>query len=164
MCQKITPKENCNIIVARSENKLIGNQGRLPWDCPEDMQHFKAVTSGHICLAGYTTYRTLPQQGLPNRTLYVLTSRHCENLPHVFFLKSMDEFFRLPIPAGQQIFCIGGLQVYKSFLPYTSKIYLTEIAGNFTGDTFFQDDFLNGFKRKLINETKSCRYFLYTRK
>ena len=64
-----------SIIVARSQNNAIGLAGSIPWICPEDMRYFKEKTSGHICLAGFNTYRTLPEDGLPNRLLYVLTQK-----------------------------------------------------------------------------------------
>ncbi|MEL3908089.1 MAG: dihydrofolate reductase [Treponemataceae bacterium] len=152
-----------SIILARSENKVIGCEGKIPWDCPEDMQYFKSLTTGHICLSGYKTYLSMPENGLPDRKLYVLTSKKLKNKKSVFFIQSFEEFLDLTKNTTKEIFCIGGLAVYKIFIPFASKIYLTEIKGIYEGDVFFDDNLLLGFKPKLLNETKTCKYYLYKR-
>lgn len=157
-------RENCAMILARSENNVIGYKGQLPWNCAEDMEHFKKTTSGSACICGYKTYLTLPENGLPNRTLYVLTKKLIENKENVFFVKSLEDFFDYYFSSKVKVFCIGGLQLYKSFLPYATKIYLTQINGIFKGDVFFTDDLLENFSPKLIKQTQTCKYFLYSRK
>lgn len=158
-----SPRSFFSMILARSENKVIGCAGKIPWDCPEDMQHFKSLTSGHICLAGYKTYLSLPENGLPNRTLYVLTSKKLQNKKRVFFIKSFDEFLDVTKYSDKEVFCIGGLTVYKVFLPFASKIYLTEIKDTYDGDVFFDDYLLSGFSQKILRKSKICKYYLYER-
>ena len=131
-----------SIIVARSQNNAIGLAGSTPWICPEDMRYFKEKTSGHICLAGF----------------------------NVFFIKSLDEFWNAPFCGtassginSDEVFCIGGLSLYTSCLPFVSKIYLTEIKKLCTGDTFFTNNFLIGFNSKILHETEKCIYYVYER-
>lgn len=156
-------RENYSMILARSENDAIGFKGKLPWHCDEDLKYFKKVTTGHICLTGYKTYLTLPKNGLPNRLLYVLSRKNLKNKDSVFFIKSLEYFLKLNFPKDKKIFCIGGLSVYKSFLPYATKIYLNEIKGQFAGDAFFDDKLLMGFNGTLLKETDLCKYYLYKR-
>lgn len=153
--------ENFSMVLARSSNKVIAYQGSMPWKCPEDMAYFKNLTSGNICISGYNTYITLNANGLSNRKLYVLTSKNLENKPAVFFIKTLDEFLNLNI--RKKVFCIGGLKTYTAFLPYTSKIYLTELKLKCKGDTFFPDTLLEGFSCKSLRETECCEYLLYER-
>lgn len=163
-------QQKLSIIVARSQNNAIGLAGSIPWICPEDMRYFKEKTSGHICLAGFNTYRTLPEDGLPNRLLYVLTQKPLANRQNVFFIKSLDEFWNAPFCGtassginSDEVFCIGGLSLYTSCLPFVSKIYLTEIKKLCNGDTFFTNNFLIGFNSKILHETEKCIYYVYER-
>lgn len=154
-----------SLIVARSANNVIGLNGTMPWDCPEDLKHFKAVTQGHCCLAGFDTYTTLPENGLPNRTLYVLTRKKLPDRNHVFFIKDLPHFlYELRRNNfSEEFFCIGGLSLYEQCIPFASKVYLTEIKRAYAGDTFFPNDLLIGFKPQLVHETEQCAYYIYKR-
>lgn len=155
---------NISIIAARSENFAIGYKQSLPWHCPADMQYFKTVTTGHTCVCGYNTYLTLPPRGLPNRNLFVLTSKNISDTPSVHFIKTLDDFFAETSAIEDEIFCIGGLSIFKLFLPYTTQIYLTEIHGSYKGDRFFTNDLLENFEKRLIKKDTSCTFYLYERR
>ncbi|MBQ7612615.1 MAG: dihydrofolate reductase [Spirochaetaceae bacterium] len=164
-------KKEVTIIVARSKNKVIGYKGEIPWNCPEDRAHFKELTVGSICVVGYKTWLTLPNRQLKNRTLYVLSSKYQDSESPTVFVRSVNEFFKTLSEhykkdsslSQKKICCIGGLQVYRAFLPYTNDIYLTEIHGNYQGDTFFPDTLLVGFTAHILRKTKTATYYRYTR-
>jgi dihydrofolate reductase len=125
------------IIVAIADNGVIGIANRLPWHAPDDLRRFRALTTGHAIIMGRRTWESLPR-ALPQRQNIVVT-RHPDYRPAgAEVASSFDaalQLVRLPPP----VFCIGGAEVYAAALPRAAEMYITEIAGSFTGDTRFPD-------------------------
>lgn len=143
-------------ILACSKNRVIGTQGGLPWDIPEDMQFFKDTTKGHIMIMGRKTFDSFNGRALPKRFHIVITrdpSKYTfpstESSP-VVFVKSLDEAVALAAQHtttwGEEVFIIGGGEIYKQSLPITDKIYLTLIDREFPGDTYYPEIDQNVFK------------------
>ncbi|MGQ9864446.1 MAG: dihydrofolate reductase [Bacteroidia bacterium] len=124
-----------SLIVAVSENEVIGHQGRLPWHLPRDLSFFRRVTWGGILVMGRRTYESLPKP-LPRRILWVL-SRSQPKLPHAQVFPSWEAMLAHAYHEARSIFFIGGREVFLQALslPYLS-IYLTRVHGIFEGDTF----------------------------
>lgn len=141
-------------IAATSANRVIGKNGDLPWRIPEDFKFFKDKTMGHIMLMGRKTFESLPNgRPLPGR-LHVVISRRKDYHPegaHVF--GTIDEavaFCRTQTQKwGDEVFIIGGGEIFKEMLPVTDRIYLTEIHQNFEGDAFFPE-----FDKSVFQETE----------
>ncbi|EFW37647.1 dihydrofolate reductase [Treponema phagedenis] len=152
-----------SFILARSENKAIGCANGLPWLCPEDMAYFKKRTMGSLCLVGRKTFQTLPQGGLPGRRLIVITSRPFVQSDTVQSVAGIEEALQL-CQGRQNVFCIGGLSLYKQLLPFAEVIYLTEVHGTYDGDVFFGDDLLSGFERVSLQQGETCDFIEYRRK
>ncbi len=131
-----------SIIVAIDENGLIGKRNGLPWKLPADLKHFKDLTTGHIVIMGRKTYESIGKP-LPNRTNIVI-SRNL-NIPGCTTVKSLEEA-TAAVPDDQEIFVMGGAEIYKQFLPFTQKIYLTRVYHKFDGDIFFPEPNLFGWK------------------
>lgn len=136
-------------IVACSQNHVIGTQGGLPWDLPEDMKFFRDTTKGHIMIMGRKTFDSFNGRALPNRYHIVITRNPAEHsfeskeTSPVVFVSSIDEAIAhaKPLTAkwGEEVFIIGGGEIYKQSMPVTHKIYQTVIHQEFKGDTVYPE-------------------------
>lgn len=142
------------IAAIAKENRVIGNKGQIPWHIPEDFAHFKNKTMGHPIIMGRKTFETFPKP-LPGRTHIVITRDITYKAPEgVFVCDSIEKAIELAKEkeGGDEIFIIGGGRIYNEALPFTDRLYLTLVDGNFEGDTFFPD--YSSFNKK-IEETPS---------
>ena len=124
-----------SLIVATGTGGVIGSNGTIPWHLPVDLAHFKKTTMGFPIVMGRRTFASIGHP-LPGRRNLVL-SRQPESLPEgVEGFGSLEEV--LEACSGEdEIFIIGGSEIYELFLPLAHRIYQTEVAGDFVGDTFF---------------------------
>ncbi len=126
------------IIVAMAENGVIGNNGSIPWKLHTDMKWFQGLTSWKPVVMGSKTYWSLPApyRPLPNRENLVLT-RQPKNLlgQAVTVLDNFDEILKLS--KTQDVFVIGGAEIYALALPHASEMYITRVEAEPLGDTFF---------------------------
>ena len=129
-------------IVAVSKNNVIGVKNDLPWDIPEDMNFFKEKTRGKILIMGRKTFESVGHP-LPKRLNIVITRQKDYSHPSkdVIIVKSLsDAIERARASTGQygdEVFIIGGGEIYKESLDVTDIIYLTRIHKEFKGDTFY---------------------------
>lgn len=123
-----------SIIVAHSENYIIGKDGELPWSIPVDMERFKKITEGNTVIMGRKTYESIGKP-LENRRNIVISTT-MKPLRGVEVAKSFEEAVQLA-RGDDHTFFIGGEDVYKRAIPFVSEIYLTVVDGAFTGDTSF---------------------------
>ncbi|HZV33289.1 MAG TPA: dihydrofolate reductase [Verrucomicrobiae bacterium] len=120
-------------IAAMSENRVIGDAGKIPWHLPEDFKWFKKMTTGQVLVMGRKTFESIGRP-LPNRETIVL-SRGQFNHPGVRAIASLDEID--PARETRDIFICGGAQIYQQALPRCSDLYLTLVKRVVTGDAFF---------------------------
>lgn len=133
----MTPK--ISAIVAMSENRVIGDDNQLPWHLPADLKHFKTITSGHPILMGRKTFESIGRP-LPNRTNIIITRNPSFQAPGCIVIQSIDDAVKRAEEAGSdEIFIIGGAEVYTQLLPNIERIYLTIVHDEFEGDTFFPE-------------------------
>lgn len=132
-------KPTISIIVAVAKDRAIGKNNALLWDIPEDLAHFKKVTSGHPVIMGERTYFSIGRS-LPNRTNIILTFNPDFQAEGCLVAHSLDEAFRLGAENDKdEIFVIGGGMVYKSALPFADKLYLTLVEGEYEADVYFPE-------------------------
>lgn len=125
-----------NIIVAICNHNAIGYQGRLLCSLHNDLQRFKQLTWEQKVIMGRKTYETLPLPKLPNREKYVLTSQN-RTFPDATVLHSVEEIVALD-NTTENIWIIGGGEIYKQTLPLAQKLYVTQIDYDAPhADTFF---------------------------
>lgn len=126
-----------SLIAAVAKNRAIGKGGDLIWHLPNDLKHFKEVTTGGSVLMGYKTYASLPgKKALPKRRNIIL-SDHLKEAPEGFeVVSSIPKAFEL-LKNEPEVFVIGGGMIYEQFLPFADKLYLTRIDKKFEADTFF---------------------------
>ena len=125
-----------SIIVAIAENGVIGDKNKLLWHIREDLQHFKAMTTGHPVVMGRKTYESLGRP-LPGRRNVVI-SRQELTIAGSQTVHSLDEALALFGP-DEEVFIIGGAQIYAAALPLANRFYLTRVEHPYEGDTRFPD-------------------------
>jgi len=126
-----------SIIVAKSENHVIGQNNRLPWYLPKDLQHFKRITMGHHVIMGRKTFESI-EKPLPGRNLIIITRNPNYQAAGGTIVQSINEALTVAEQAGEtEVFIAGGATIYQATLALADKIYLTEIKAQIEGDTFF---------------------------
>ncbi len=111
--------------------------GSMPWHVSEDLQMFKRVTSGHPVVMGRKTFESLGRP-LPNRTNVVVTRNGSFEAEGVSVAGSLKEALAM-FPPGEEVFVIGGGEIYAQAMPMADRLYLTRIYADYTGDAFFAD-------------------------
>ncbi|MFH1582516.1 MAG: dihydrofolate reductase [bacterium] len=126
-----------SIIVAIGRNNVIGINNALPWDLPADLEHFRKLTKGKPVVMGQKTFESIGRP-LPDRTNVILTLD--KNFSHKGCLVaySIDEAME-KLKDVNEIMIIGGVSIYRQFLPLANRMYLTLIDGEFEGDAFFPE-------------------------
>ena len=151
-------KLKINLIVAASENNVIGKKNDLPWSLPNDMNYFKLKTLGHTVIMGRKNYISIPEKfrPLPNRENIILTTKKNFIAPKCKIFNSLENsIIYCQKMKKNEIFIIGGGEVYKYALEQNliDTIYLTRVHTSLKGDTFFPK--LNEKKWKIISEEKN---------
>ena len=122
------------MIVAVAENGAIGKDNNLLWHISGDLKRFKAITTGHSIIMGRKTYLSFPKRPLPDRKNIILTTGD-NSYEGACTAKNIEQ--ALALCDSDEIFIIGGESIYRQFLPYTTKIYLTRVHRTYEADTFF---------------------------
>jgi dihydrofolate reductase len=125
-----------SIIVAIAKNFAIGRNNDLLWHIPADLKRFKKITSGHQVIMGRMTYLSLPVRPLPNRKNIIITDQPGEMFESCTTVYSIQEALAL-CNENEESFIIGGGSVYKQFLPFCNRLYITLVHKDFEADTFF---------------------------
>ena len=128
-----------NLIVACSENRVIGSGGRLPWSIPEDMEHFHRTTSGQTVVLGRICYETWPRVSLDGRQPVVITSNTTLAQPGIKIAASVDEALEIAQSLPGEIMICGGQRIYEETLERADRIILTLIHADIPGDTHFPE-------------------------
>jgi dihydrofolate reductase len=123
------------IVVAVSENGVIGKAGKIPWNLPAEQAHFRALTIGHVLVMGRRTFDSIGRP-LPGRTTVVVTRRPDWSAPGVEVSHSVDEALDRALEIDANVFVVGGSAIYAEALPRVSDIVLSEITGEYDGDTY----------------------------
>lgn len=128
-----------SMIVAVDETRAIGKDNHLLWNIPEDLRHFKELTTGHAVIMGENTYHSIGRP-LPNRTNIVVTLDANLALPGCLVVHSLDEAVMVAKEhESEEVFVMGGASIYRQFLPMIDRLYLTLVKGKHEADTFFPD-------------------------
>jgi dihydrofolate reductase len=126
-----------SIISAMASNRAIGIRNTLPWQLPEDLKHFKALTMGHHIVMGRKTYDSIGKP-LPGRDTVIVTRNADYAVPGCLAVNSLDA--ALTVSHGDaEVFFVGGAELYRQALSIAHRIYLTEIQRVFDGDAFFPE-------------------------
>ena len=134
---------NINLIWAQAHGRVIGKDGKMPWHLPEDLAHFKKTTLGHPVIMGRKTWDSLPPKfrPLPGRMNLVISSDAAtrENLSQIGGSPAKNLLDALSIceqAQHEEVWVIGGAQIYAQALPLAHKLVVTEIDAEYAGDAF----------------------------
>jgi dihydrofolate reductase len=130
------------MIAAMSRNRVIGKEKDLPWYLPDDFAYFKRKTRNHPVIMGRKNFESLPHKfrPLPERTNIILTRKKDFSAKGTFVFDHWEQALELARSRDkQEIFIIGGGEIYRQGLKFANRIYLTEIDTTIEGDTFFPE-------------------------
>lgn len=125
-----------SIIAAAAKNGVIGLNGSIPWNIPEDLAYFKKLTMGKTVIMGRKTYESIGHP-LPGRFNIIISSINNYFADNCITVPTLEA--ALANTKSQEVFICGGCSVYKEALPVADRIYLTEIDAEFFGDVFFPE-------------------------
>jgi dihydrofolate reductase len=126
------------IIVAMSRNRVIGRDGGLPWHIPEDLKHFKRITTGHAIIMGRRTHESIGRP-LPNRRNLVVSRREGLRVEGCEVFGSLDEAIARARETDAEPIVIGGAEIYAQALPRATRIHLTLVDRDVEGDVKFPE-------------------------
>lgn len=152
-----------SIIVATDEDLLIGKEDSfngMPWNVPEDLQHFKATTINKTILMGLTTYKAIGRP-LPNRKTIVVSLEPFED-ERVEVRNSLEEVINEYRDSGEDLFISGGASIYKQCLPVADQLLISRIPGKHEGETYFPN--FDEYGYKLVEEKPFKTFTLQTYK
>jgi dihydrofolate reductase len=133
-----------SLIVAMSENNVIGANQKLPWHLPEDLKRFKKLTLGHPIIMGRKTYDSIGRI-LPGRTNIIVTRSVNRSVEGAVMAASVNDALKPYKSSDQEIFIIGGGEIFSQTLSVCDRIYLTLIHQQIDGDVKFPELNYSGF-------------------
>lgn len=167
--------EPLSIILAVDEHGGFGKDGKIPWYFPEDLKHFKEVTTGHVCVMGRKTYEDMLEMRkerdakkktkkkikeiLPNRKSFVVTSNPEFEAPGATVVKSLREAVQSLEP-NEHVFVIGGYRMFIEALSWADTVHLTVVKGTYDCDRFFPVEVLNKGYRIIDGTQTDDLYFV----
>jgi dihydrofolate reductase len=125
------------VIAAMAANRVIGNEGKIPWHLPEDLHHFKQTTMGHPLVMGRKTFESIGA-ALPGRRTVVISRDQTGPAPGCDTVASLEEALRL-LENEEKVFVAGGGEVYQQALPLADAVVLTVLDQSYCGDTYFPE-------------------------
>ena len=133
-----------SLVVAVADNGVIGRGNALPWDLPDDLQHFKRTTMGRPIVMGRKTFESIGRP-LPGRLNIILTRDPSWTAHGVSVASSIEQAIDLAegqafIDGADSVMVIGGAEVYRQALPFASRAFVTRVHGQVEGDAFFDLD------------------------
>lgn len=147
-----------SLIVAVAKNGVIGSKNDLLWHIPEDLKHFKELTTGKTVIMGRKTFDSIYariKKPLPNRTNVVITRQTNIKMPEGVIVHSTIED-ALRSHGSSDIFIIGGAEIYRQTIDLADRLYVTHVDGEYQGDAFFPA--IDPKKWRIVNEEKRSGY------
>jgi dihydrofolate reductase len=152
-------------IVAMASNRVIGNRGDIPWKIPGEQKMFKEITLGHTVIMGRKTYESIGRP-LPGRTNIVITRQSDYQAAGCIIAHDLDSALQSCPGEEDEAFICGGGQLYQESLPVTDRIYLTALAREVPGDTYFPEIPAADYKitkSEFIDGVEPYNFFIYER-
>lgn len=134
-----------HLVVAKSDNNVIGHDNQLIWHLPNDWKHFKEITTGHPIIMGRKTFESIGRP-LPNRTNIIITRNKNYSVENAKVAHSLNEALQFAKEIDKNIFILGGGKIYEQALDLVDILEVTEVHENFEGDTYFPVIDLNVWK------------------
>ena len=155
-----------SIIAAIGKNRELGRGNDLIWHIKEDLKNFKNLTMGKYIVMGKNTYESLPKH-LEGRKYIVLSSSLSE-IENCLLFNDFNKLLEFIKNVDEEVMIIGGSSIYKLFLPFADKLYLTEIDSEEKADVYFPDFNKKDYECNVVstNEVDGLKYsfVIYERK
>jgi len=152
------------LIAAMCENGVIGKDGKMPWNLPEELAHFKRTTLGNPVLMGRKTFEAIGKI-LHGRINLVLSRKMKKIERNLFFFDSLDEAFNFAVKNNhERIFVAGGESVFRQTIGVADELILSVVRGNYDGDTFFPTSEIENFTLIAEEEFNEFTVRRYARK
>lgn len=152
-----------SIIAVVGKNNEIGLNNELIWHLPNELKYFKSVTENHAIVMGYNTYKSIGKP-LPNRKNIVLTDTEIEG----YLISNNEDIINKYLNSDEEVFIIGGAYTFNYYMPYATKLYLTEVDEESLADSFFPSFKKENYTKNVVgnNEDNNVIYshVIYTRK
>ena len=140
-----------SLIVAASENNVIGKNNDLPWRLPDDMKYFKNTTWGMPIIMGRKTYESMKNEPLPGRVNIVLTRQTNWKAAGAVVVHNLNDAFFVAGDADcKEVFIIGGGEIFNETIKKADRIYMTRVHTLVDGDIFFPE--MDNKKWKLVSK------------
>ncbi|MDQ0245514.1 dihydrofolate reductase [Bacillus fengqiuensis] len=159
-----------SFLVAMDQNRVIGKDNKLPWHLPADLKYFKELTMGHPIVMGRKTYESIGRP-LPGRENIVITRDKDYTAEGCTVIHSISEVKELEEKRNDELFVIGGAEIFEQTFSIADRLYITMIEAVFEGDTYFpdfnEDEWVVVSKEKGVKDERNVyeHYFLvYERK
>jgi len=143
-----------SFIVAMDKNRVIGKDNQLPWHLPADLKFFKRVTMGHPIIMGRNTYESIGKP-LPGRENIIVTRNKEYAQEGCTIIHSVDELLQMASRQNEEVFVIGGAELFQATFSMADRLYITKIEEEFTGDTYFPE--FNQSEWELVSQEKGIR-------
>ena len=149
---------NINLIVAVSDNMVIGKGDELPWNIPTDLKSFKKITDGAAVIMGRKCWDSIPEKfrPLPKRFNIVVTRDKAFTSKGAIVVHDLDEVLTCMKNTNIPVFVIGGAEIYKQAISYVDNLYVTRVIGDIEGDVFLEglkfEDWVETFKSDVLEE------------
>ncbi|ADX67358.1 MULTISPECIES: dihydrofolate reductase [Weeksella] len=127
-----------HLVVAIASNHAIGKGNQMLWHLPKDFLHFKKITTGHPIIMGRKTFESIGRP-LPNRVNIVISRDRNYSADGIQVVHSLREAIEKGYKLDEDLYVIGGGEIYRQAMEFADKIYLTEVHHEFEGDTFFPE-------------------------
>lgn len=145
-----------------SNRKVIGKDNRLPWKLPSDLRRFREYTTNNAIVMGRKTFESLGRV-LPKRDNIILSRSTTLSIPGAYVFQDLEVALQFAGVRNHEVFIIGGQEIYQLALPHVTRLYLTEVKGNFEGDTFLPSIDFSEFKSMYKEESDTDRFYIYQR-
>jgi len=159
--------ENLSLIAAIGKNNELGIDNQLIWNLPSDLKYFRKVTNGKTIIMGRKCFESLPGF-LPNRKHIILTHNKDYLAPGAFIYNNTEAVLKYIKDSNEECFIIGGGDIYKLFLPYSQKLYLTEIDEEEDADVYFPKFDKTLYDKEIIEELNEnnidYKFVVYSRR
>lgn len=141
-----------SIIAAVGKNNELGRGNDLIWHIKEDLKNFKDLTMGKYIVMGKNTYKSLPRH-LDGRK-YIVLSSSLDNIDDGMLFKDFNKLLEFVKNLDEEVMIIGGASIYKLFLPYANKLYLTEIDSEEQADVYFPKFNKDDYTRSVVSNSE----------
>ena len=152
-----------SLIFAMDKNNLIGKNNELPWHYSEDLKYFRETTRNHKVLMGDNTYLSIGK-ALPNRVNYVATLNPAFKADDAIITNDLFKFLKENENNEEEIFVIGGKQIYALSLPYAKRLYITHIDATHEGNVYFPEIDYSKYNLIKSNKVGILNFCVYERK